>query len=235
LNLERLASISTESFQHQQPFPFINPVGILHAEAYEQLVSSLPEVSAFEREVGASRSFGQRSHDRYNLEYTPGLPLSSVWQEFIEELKGEEYRGFLERLFGRGSLRLRFHWHYAWAGCSVSPHCDSRQKVGSHLFYMNPAKSWDASWGGATLVLDDGGKLHRSSAPDFSDFRGAVASDFLDNTSFLFSRTDHSWHGVEEIRCPEGAMRRVFIVVVDGWRFAERVRTRILRRDVVGY
>ena len=42
-------------------------------------------------------------------------------------------------------------------------------------------------------------------------------------------------HGVKEIHCPEGAMRRAFIVVVDGWRWAEQIRTRLLRRNVVGY
>ncbi len=235
LNLERLESVSADAFQRQRPFPWANPVGLLRREAHEQLVNSLPDVSQFERKVGVARKFGQRSHDRYNLEYRPGIVLSDVWQKFIEELKGEQYRNFLERLFGRRSLQLRFHWHYAYSGCSVSPHCDSAQKVGSHLFYMNSSKSWNPSWGGATLVLDDRGRIHRSSSPDFSDFESAVASEFMNNTSFIFERTDHSWHGVKEIHCPEGAMRRVFIVVVDGWRWAEQIRTRLLRRNVVGY
>ncbi len=235
LNLERLESVSAEAFQRQRPFPWANPAGLLHSGAHEQLVDSLPDVSLFGHSVGVPRKFGQRSHDRYNLEYRPGVALSDAWQQFIEELKGEQYRNFVERLFGRGALRLRFHWHYAYSGCSVSPHCDSAQKVGSHLFYMNSSKSWKACWGGATLVLDDGGRLHRSSSPDFSDFERAVASEFMDNASFIFRRTNHSWHGVKEIQCPEGAMRRVFIVVVDGWRWAERIRTRLLRPGVVGY
>jgi hypothetical protein len=35
----------------------------------------------------------------------------------------------------------------------------------------------------------------------------------LGNRSPLFARKEHSWHGVREIRCPEGHMRKVFIVV----------------------
>jgi hypothetical protein len=235
LNLEQLESVSAEAFQKQEPFPWANPVGLLHAEAYEELVDSLPDVSLFERSVSVKRKFGQSAHDRYNLEYRPGIELSPAWERFIEELKGEQYRNFVERMYGRSSLRLRFHWHYAFAGCSVSPHCDSSQKVGSHLFYMNPSKSWNESWGGATLVLDDHGLMHRSSAPDFEDFESPVASQFMDNASFIFRRTDHSWHGVKEMQCPEGALRRVFIVVVDGWRWAEQIRTRLLRRNVTGY
>jgi hypothetical protein len=235
LNFERLEAVSAEAFHSQRPFPWVNPVGLLHPEAHEELVNSLPDTSLFERKVGVPRKFGQRSHDRYNLEYEPGIPLSKAWRQFIEELKGEQYRDFVEHLFGRGSLRLRFHWHYADSGCSVSPHCDSGQKVGSHLFYMNSSESWNSSWGGATLVLDDGGRIHRSSSPSFSDFDSEVASEFMDNASFIFERGDHSWHGVKEIHCPQGAMRRLFIVVVDGWRWAERIRTRLLRPGVVGY
>jgi hypothetical protein len=235
LDLERLDQVSTEAFQGQRAFPWANPVGLLVPEAYEALADSLPDVSLFDHNIDVTRKFGQSSHDRYNLEHRPGLEVSDVWQCFIEELKGEPYRAFLERLFDRRSLRLRFHWHYAYAGCSVSPHCDSAQKVGSHLFYMNPSKSWNPAWGGATLVLDDGGRFHRNSAPDFSDFDSTTASEFVDNASFIFARTNHSWHGVQAIDAPQGAMRKVFIVVVDGWRFTERIRTKLLRRDVVGY
>jgi hypothetical protein len=235
LNLERLEAVSAEAFQKQQPFPWANPLGLLQPGIHERLVESLPDLILFEHSVGVERKFGQSAHDRYNLEYRPEIALSEVWRQFIEELKGEAYRNFVERLYGRGSLRLRFHWHYAYAGCSVSPHCDSAQKVGSHLFYMNSSKSWDASWGGATLVLDDERRMHRSSSPDFSDFESVIASEFMDDASFIFQRTDHSWHGVQEIHCPEGAMRRVFIVVVDGWRWAEQIRTRLLRPNMAGY
>jgi hypothetical protein len=41
----------------------------------------------------------------------------------------------------------------------VSPHCDSPKKLGSHIFYLNTKEDWDPSWGGETLILDDGGRL----------------------------------------------------------------------------
>ena len=106
LDLERLESVSTEAFQGQQSFPWANPVGLLHPDAFEALANSLPDVGLFDHNTGVVRKFGQPSHDRYNLEYRPGLELSDVWQCFIEELKGDPYRAFLERLFGRSSLRL---------------------------------------------------------------------------------------------------------------------------------
>ena len=51
---------------------------------------------------------------------------------------------------------------------TCSPHCDAVWKLGSHIFYFN--EDWNPGWGGETLVLDDGGRFSRRSAPDFDDF-----------------------------------------------------------------
>ncbi len=235
LNLEALNQVDPEEFRSRKPYPWVNPRGLLHDAAYSALAESLPGTSLFEQSFDRSRKFGQKSHDRYNLEYEPGLAIAEPWQEFIEELRGDAYRAFLEDLYGRASFKIRFHWHYAPAGASVSPHCDSTQKVGSHLFYFNPSDTWQKSWGGGTWVLDDGGRFNRGSSPGFGDFDSELQSDFQDNTSFLFQRTARSWHGVRQIECPEGQLRKVFIVVIDGWRLTERVRSMILRPHVVRY
>jgi hypothetical protein len=49
------------------------------------------------------------------------------------------------------------HWHYTPAGKSVSPHCDSFNKIGSQIFYFSTPEDWDRSWGGETVILDDKG------------------------------------------------------------------------------
>ena len=235
LNLEQLAKVDECDFLSKRPFPWTNPEGLLYEDAYSVLAENLPEVDICEKSFDKARSHGQESHDRYSLEYAPGLDIAEPWEEFIEELRSDEYRNFLERLYGRDAFKLRFHWHYAPSGASVSPHCDSAQKVGSHLFYFNPSDSWDVSWGGGTWVLDDVGRFHRSSSPDFEDFDNALQSDFQGNTSFIFRRTAHSWHGVKEIRCPADQLRKVFIVVVDGWRFTEKIRSMALRPGAARY
>jgi hypothetical protein len=235
LDRSRLAAIDPRDFQANKPHAWINPVGLITDEGFERLFESLPDVSHFETSFGKTRKYGQTSHDRYNLEFRDSLDIARPWRDFIDELRGPEYREFLSALFGGEPFRLRFHWHYAIGGSSVSPHCDSNQKLGSHLFYFNKSDEWDPSWGGATLVLDDHDSMSRGSNPGFSDFDERIASRFLDNASFLFRRTPHSWHGVEELRCPEGAMRRVFIVVIDDWRFFRRIRSRIERQNVERY
>jgi hypothetical protein len=127
---------------------------------------------------------------------------------------------------GVADLDLRFHWHWAGIGDSVSPHCDARRKLGSHIFYLNTHEDWDPSWGGETLVLDDGGRFSRNSAPEFEAFDRIIHADAMGNRSFLFTRRGNSWHGVREIRCPEGARRKVFIVVIEKPRFLRRLRGR---------
>jgi hypothetical protein len=50
----------------------------------------------------------------------------------------------------------------------------------------------------------------------------------LGNQSLLFQRQGNSWHGVREIRCPQGRYRKIFIVVIND-------RLRIMARRVKAY
>ena len=221
-----LESFDPAAFQKQKPYPWWNPEGVLTAEGYRRLLETLPDVSMFDKKFDVQRSHGQYSHDRYALEYHDGLALSQPWKDFIAELQGDRYRKFLCRLFGVRSVFLNFHWHYTPNGCSVSPHCDAKRKLGSHIFYLNNEEDWDPKWGGETLILEDGGRFHHKSAPAFEDFDRTLPSVALGNRSLLFGRSGNSWHGVREIHCPEGRLRKVFIVVVNSNTLVARLRRR---------
>ena len=224
LDFDRLRAIDARAYQETKPYPWINPEGLLREEGYRALVENLPDIAMFEKVFGAYRAHGQQPHDRYNLEYRPDMDLPKPWREFTGELTDGRYETELRRILGVRDLSLRFHWHYQPAGCSVSPHCDSLKKLASHLFYLNPEDEWDPSWGGQTLILDDGGRLDRRNAPSFEDFDHCYASQTWGNRSLLFTQAAHSWHGVEAIRCPDGYMRKVFIVVVSRVRPLARLR-----------
>ncbi|MBW2269259.1 MAG: hypothetical protein JRH16_11845 [Deltaproteobacteria bacterium] len=215
LDLKKLGAIDPIAFQACEPYPFVNPEGLLHQEAHRKLVENLPPLELFTKIQSKRRRYGQKSHDRYTLEYEDGLPLPSPWQEFIDELRGEPYRALLCRLLGIPDLEPRFHWHWATVGESVSPHCDAKRKLGSHVFYLNTEEEWDPTWGGQTLVLDDGGRFSSDSSPAFEDFEEIACAQASGNWSFIFSRRGNSWHGVKEVVCPEGHFRKVFIVVID--------------------
>jgi hypothetical protein len=222
LDLQRLEQIATQSddFLNRKPFPWLGMNRVLHDDAFRRLCAGLPQRELFAPEFGRARGYGQQSHDRFALQYRPQLDakLSPAWREFIAELHGDAYQSFLRRMYGLGPgerVVMSMHWHHAASGGSVSPHTDARRKVGSHIFYFNTADDWDTAWGGQTLVLDDGGKLSAHDAPAFGSLPQVAASEILDNRSFIFKRTEHSWHAVNPIECPPDRLRKVFIVVLN--------------------
>ena len=187
LDIEKLRSVTREEFLAIEPYPYLNEP-VLTAEGFDELLANMPPLSLFEQKFGYERRAGQAPHDRYSLEYTPGMPVPAPWQAFIAELCSDAYRGEIARLLGARKIEFRFHWHYTPSGADVSPHCDARREHGSHLFYFNGADDWNPAWGGATLVLDDGGRLDFNSAPDYADFDNIIECESIGNSSALMLR-----------------------------------------------
>ena len=223
-----LESISVEEFESTKPYPFANRKGLLTDEGFQSLLANMPELSVFDHRFGEERLAGQDPHDRYSLEYTPETNIPVPWKEFIDELCSDRYRQNIQRLLRAPKIEFRFHWHYTPSGCSVSPHTDSAREHGSHLFYFNSEDDWDPSWGGETLALDDGGKLDYKSAPELSEFDGEIAFQSIGNYSAIMKRTDHAWHAVRPIHCPEDRLRRIFIVVCNPSSLFWKVRDRVI-------
>jgi len=213
LNMEMIQTADPKAFQNQQPYPWMNPQGLLTQQGFDELLANMPDLALFKAFFDKTRKYGQKSHNRYVLEYQEGLVLPAPWQAFINELRSDLYRSFIKDLLGRGHIRFRFHWHYTPSGCVVSPHCDSTNKLGTHIFYMNSTNDWDPAWGGQTVILSDNGRFNTESSPSFDDFDEEFPAETMNNRSLLFGRKGNSWHGVHDIRCPEGAFRKVFIVV----------------------
>jgi hypothetical protein len=219
LNRGVMDQASAEAFQRQQPYPWVNLQNILTPEGFERLRANLPDVSQFRRMVGVKRGYGQAPHDRAILHYLPGMTVSQPWKEFIAEINGPYYQSFLHRLLGVPAgkqLILSLEWYYAWQGCAVSPHCDARRKLATHIFYFNTERDWEADWGGRILILDDERRLNAHSGPTLDQFKIAQALDARGNASLLFQRTDHSWHAVRPLESPRpDILRKLFIVTTN--------------------
>lgn len=215
LNEEKLQALDPKDFHTRKPYPWLNEQGLLTDEGHARLVATLPDVSIFDKLFGVTRSHGQMPHDRYSLDYRDDLPIAQEWKDFVGELRSDLYMDFLRRMYGEDDIDVGYHWHYTPNGCSVSPHCDARRKLGSHIFYFNTPEDWKPEWGGETLILDDGGRFDTGSAPGFDDFDDVIASNAQGNSSLLFARKEHSWHAVRPIQAPEGKFRKVFIVVAN--------------------
>jgi len=235
IDFDRLEAIDPDEYRAQKPYPWANPVRLLRPESFDALRTRLPDISHFEAFFGKDRKGGQEPHDRFQLEYKDDSPVPTVWREFIEELKSARYRRHMCRLLDVRSVSVNFHWHYTPPGCSVSPHCDSKRKLGSHVFYLNTEDDWKASWGGQTVILDDGGNFPTESAPCLEDFDAATECESVGNKSLIFTRKGHSWHAVREVTCPAGDMRRVFIVVLNDDTLVARLRNRMSGKDIQRY
>jgi hypothetical protein len=215
LNRVCLDSVSPRAFQARQPYPWINLENSLTPAGWETLRQSLPDVQAFDRQVGKKRGHGQAPHDRFLLHYLPGLGIAEPWKDFLAELQGPVYQDFLRRTLGSHAFIPTFEWYYAWEGCAVSPHCDAVRKLATHIFYFNTDKDWDRKWGGEILILDSEKRFKAHSAPQFDDLKVAASLEPRGNGSLLFERTPHSWHGVRPLQCPHGQLRKLFIVTIN--------------------
>ena len=232
LDCEKLEALDSAEFLGRKPYPWANPEGLITAEGYEALVNNMPDISLFEKKFGYGRRAGQKPHDRYSLEYTEETPVPEPWRDFIDELRHGCYRDQMARLFDSPKPEFRFHWHYTPTGCSVSPHCDAKREYGSHIFYFNSEREWQPEWGGGTLVLDDGGRMDPNSAPAFEDFDQVIECKSIGNASMIFNNDGHSWHGVREITCPEGHMRKVFIIVINPDTLFWKVRDKLIGKSI---
>jgi hypothetical protein len=215
LNRKALDGVSAEGFQAQKPYPWVTIEESLTEEGHESLRQALPDVAKFNKMVGVKRAYGQGPHDRYLLHYRPQMELAGPWKDFIAELQGETYRGFLRRVLGPRTFIPTFEWYYAWEGCAVSPHCDAARKLATHIFYFNTETDWNPGWGGEILILDSEQRFRTHSGPSFEELKVATALRPQGNGSLLFQRTPHSWHGVRPLQCPEGNLRKLFIVTVN--------------------
>lgn len=245
LNYKMMSAVDPGEFRSKVPFPWINVESFLTAEGFKTLLHDYPHIDLFEQHRGIKRRFGQKPHDRYYLAYGesihhplgyggPGVAhredLSPSWRDFIDELETGPYGNFVEKLLRCVKVKPRYDWHIGRSGSEVSPHMDADAKVATHLFFFNTSEDWDAGWGGETLILD--GKTPDAMNPRFNDFARRTPIKVLNNHSLLFQNTDNAWHGVEALRCPAGAMRRLFNVVFE--RVGAEHQSMIYRAGMVG-
>ena len=229
LNYELMHQFDTKTFRQQQPFPHTLFKDLLRPKAFDLLYREFPSLDLFERHVNVARNAtGQRPHNRYYLALQQSIyhdkqagsrgvatlaQLPASWQAFVTELKtSTAYHDFLARMLGIEDFDARYAWHVGENSSEVSPHCDSLEKLATHIFYFNTSADWDLSWGGSIIVLD--GKQVPQDNPEISDFRHAEAFDIRDNRSFLFQNTARAWHAVEALTSPAGHYRRLFNVII---------------------
>ena len=154
-------------------------------------------------------SFDQISMARYKKERTDkSYSFSSAllqdrfcsadqpWQQIANVLQGSKYREAVARLAGMNLTGARVTlnmWEYG-PGDWLGPHLDHPDKLVTQVFYLSP--DWKTSDGGRLMILDG------DSTSELVSYAPAVFG-----SSFIFIRSDRSWHAVEPI-AKSGGLRR---------------------------
>jgi len=198
--------------------------GLLTPLGFDRLRLEWPLLEQFRISLGEYNKSGAKPHDRHELRSETRPKISPAWEEFLRELNGKEYRTFLERMLGVKRFEIRFQWQVSLPNSSISPHADSRLKIGNHLFYFNTRDDWDEAWGGNLEIYDSQEKFPDNSAPLRESFAHIYSYPIMNNRSVIFAKTNHSWHGVKAMEAPEGAHRKLFTVVIEKPRL---LKTRI--------
>lgn len=110
------------------------------------------------------------------------------WQRMANFLQGETYCAALERLTGQGlngRRRTLNMWSYA-PGDLLGPHLDHPEKIVTQIFYLS--EDWTTREGGRLAIL-----LNNSIESAIRH----VPAEF--GSSFIFLRSEKSWHAVEPI------------------------------------
>ena len=201
---------------------------LIPEEQFAELSRSFPELELFEKHTGIPRGHDQRPHDRWYLALEHSIygdkacnkgctnlsRLSPCWQSFINELKtAPEYRKMLSDFLGTENFTLRFAWHVAGKGYDVSPHIDSPDKAGTHIFYFNTEEDWKKEWGGETVIL--GQPKTQIPNPEISDFGDIQTIPMLGNKSVIFKNSPTAWHGVAPLQCDAVSTRKIFNVIIE--------------------
>lgn len=216
INLEKLQEITAHGFKNNEPFYWSVESDFLTKKGFYELCVNMPDIKLFEHDLGMTRKFGEKPHERFRLWFHKvGLrKLPRPWQDFISELNSKTYLEFVSSVYGVKDFYLRLEWHYTPTGATVYPHLDGYTTYGAHLFYFNPAGYWDNKWGGGTQVLKGKKKFELYDHPDFEDFEIVGESSCVGNTTLMFKNSPDSWHSVAKLNAPAGVYRRLFTVFI---------------------
>ena len=227
INESVMSGLDAAAFQQQRPYPWLAiREGFLTADGFPRLADRCRSRSWFDKRFGEAQARPGAARPS-GAGIRPDLPLAQPWRELSTNSAALRIEAFSERMFGRRALRLILHWHYTPNGCSVSPHCDARRKLGSHIFYFNTDKNWQPDWGGETLHPRRQRPLSRRFGAQVRGLRPGHAGQGHRQFQLCCSmRRERSWHGAKEITLPARSLAQgVHRVVIEDWDLKASVKS----------
>lgn len=187
------ATVSDKPFKHARISSYFN----------SQLAKKLEE--EWPKNFRHSNSSAEHYNlwDRSIVEHSRKEPiddLTEVWHNAVDELLSKSYKDSVSELM---NIPLDNCYHKVrlceyHGNCWMLPHTDRSDRVVTHLIYLTP--TWKAEWGGNLLLL-------RSQNEE--DLLETITPEF--NSSFIFQRTDNSWHSVQAVKPSVGVVRKTIL------------------------
>jgi len=208
-----LKVIDVEALVHsrlsESPYPYTVIEGSFRSEADSELLSAEFLTDGYKYDVRLANEEGKKQYRAHNyqlLDY--GRPcddhmsrLTPRWRELVEDVCSQEYRAAIatcSRVDLTGAaldVRLVRYGNNDW----IEPHVDRKDKLVTHLFYLNAF--WPEEWSGALRIL---------SGPGIDDYARQIFPHA--GVSVVMVRTDNSWHAVPPVASDAGDSRKVFLV-----------------------
>lgn len=175
----------------KDPYPHVYSRDVFPDGLYSELVSNLPEDSAYDQRMYANRKM------------VDVRKLGEFWQEVASVFLSAEWMDRVVTMFpgvkSHGKLKHTLRLLRDTNGYSIKPHTDVRRKPLSMLFYL-PSDESLAEYG--TIALKptqagftcDGSKRH-----EWDGFEEVFKAAFVPNSVFAFERSDISFHGTKPI------------------------------------
>jgi hypothetical protein len=192
------ASRYRNEFRSAKPFPHLVIDNFFEADKADQLLADFPP---FDPE-NAKNEFGQVGRKATIPDIRKISPFyaavydyiaSQEFLDFVAEATGIPDLVHDEQMFGGGT-------HENLEGQELDPHVDFNfiedRKLHRRLnllLYLN--KEWEVTWGGCLEIHSNPRKPKENQVQVISP---------MFNRAVIFETSEHSWHGFERIRLPEG-------------------------------
>lgn len=138
---------------------------------------------------------------------------------FFRKQRFKYLRRMIGRLFGYTPVVLKLEFSYLENGCWIPPHTDDTRKLISLMVYFPDDNVEYGDSAGTEFYTGKDGKaaptgwravmMYKPDADEFyKENETFYSSKFEGNKLVGFVKSSLSWHGLEELKLPEGATRR---------------------------
>lgn len=197
-----------EQFRSAKPYPHIVIENFLEQEFLREVVDAYPDFGKVWADAQGTRDAFEALREKFKVQISESDKFPDPVKRLNDELASEEFLAALEYITGieglvadpalrgggmhltgpRGRLDVHVDFNY-------SRELEQHRRL-NILIYLN--EQWPKEWGGAVELWNTEVTKCEVSLPPIM------------NRCVIFETSDHSYHGVEPVTCPQNVARKSF-------------------------